>query len=85
MYASLLRRLDQQRPPQGHVGLHAVADRRHRRGGLRILRRLARDDDEVLYRTAIKAGDVFEIVTRPKRVGRPGAPVLLGVSMKVAP
>ena len=35
-------------------------------GGLRLLRRLARDEEEVLYRTAIKAGDVFEVVTRPK-------------------
>jgi len=36
-------------------------------GGLRMLGRLAREDDAVLYRTAIKAGDVFEIVTRPKQ------------------
>ena len=34
--------------------------------GLRIMQRLARDDEEVLYRTAVKAGDVFEIITRPK-------------------
>jgi len=34
--------------------------------GIRALRRIAADDsDAVLYRTAIKAGDVFEIVTRP--------------------
>ena len=36
-------------------------------GGLRILGRMAREDDAVLYRTVIKAGDVFEIVTRPKQ------------------
>jgi hypothetical protein len=36
-------------------------------GGLRLLRRLARDEDEVLYRTAIKAGDVFEVVARPRQ------------------
>ena len=36
-------------------------------GGWRALRYLARSDDEVLYRTAIKAGDVFEIVTRPPK------------------
>lgn len=36
-------------------------------GGLRLLRRLARDEEEVLYRTAIKAGDAFEVVTSPKR------------------
>jgi hypothetical protein len=33
--------------------------------GIRILRRLSIAEEEVLYRTAIKAGDVFEIVTRP--------------------
>jgi hypothetical protein len=33
-------------------------------GGVRILRRLARDDEDVLYRTAIKPGDSFEIIAR---------------------
>jgi hypothetical protein len=36
-------------------------------GGLRLLRRLARDEEKVLYRTAIKAGDVFEVVARPRQ------------------
>jgi hypothetical protein len=36
-------------------------------GGLRIMQRIARDDEEILYRTAVKAGDVFEIITLPKR------------------
>ncbi|MDQ1475991.1 MAG: hypothetical protein QOE62_1220 [Actinomycetota bacterium] len=36
-------------------------------GGLRIIQRIARDDEEILYRSAVKAGDVFEIVTLPKR------------------
>jgi hypothetical protein len=36
-------------------------------GGLRIAQRIARDDEEILYRTAIKAGDVFEIITLPKQ------------------
>jgi hypothetical protein len=36
-------------------------------GGLRIVHRIARDDEEILYRTAVKEGDVFEIVTLPKR------------------
>jgi hypothetical protein len=35
--------------------------------GLRMMYRLARDDDAVLYRTVVKAGDVFEIVTDPKQ------------------
>jgi hypothetical protein len=35
--------------------------------GLRVLHRVARDDEEVLYRTVVRAGDVFEVVARPKR------------------
>jgi hypothetical protein len=34
-------------------------------GGVRALRQLAKQDEEVLYRTAVKPGDVFEIITRP--------------------
>jgi hypothetical protein len=33
--------------------------------GARILIRLAQDDEAVLYRTLIRPGDVFEIVTGP--------------------
>lgn len=33
--------------------------------GYRTLRRLARSEEEVLYRTVVKAGDIFEIVTSP--------------------
>jgi hypothetical protein len=67
MYASLLRRLTSNGMRKGMPGstpwliVGIVA------GGLRLLRRLARDEEEVLYRTAIKAGDAFEVVTRPKR------------------
>ncbi len=66
MYASLLRRLTSNGLRKGLSGstpwllVGIVA------GGLRLIRRIARDDEEVLYRTAIKAGDVFEVVTRPK-------------------
>ena len=35
--------------------------------GARVLRRLAVPEQEVLYRTAVKPGDVFEIVTRAKK------------------
>ena len=35
-------------------------------GGVRILRYLARNDQEVLYRTVVRPGDVFEVITRPK-------------------
>jgi hypothetical protein len=67
VYASLLRRLTSNGLRKGMSGstpwlvVGIVA------GGLRLLARLARDEEEVLYRTAIKAGDVFEVVTRPKR------------------
>jgi hypothetical protein len=36
-------------------------------GGMRLLRRLAHHEDEILYRTAIKPGDVFEINVCPPR------------------
>lgn len=66
MYASLLRRLTSKGFRNGMSGstpwllVGIVA------GGLRLLSRIARDDEEVLYRTVVKAGDVFEVVTRPK-------------------
>jgi len=34
-------------------------------GGVRLLLHLARDEDDVLYRTVVKPGDRFEITTRP--------------------
>ena len=67
MYASLLRRLVGSGMRKGMSGstpwmiVGIVA------GGLRMLSRIARDDDAVVYRTVIKAGDVFEIITRPKQ------------------
>jgi hypothetical protein len=67
VYASLLRRLTSNGLRKGMSGstpwlvVGVVA------AGLRLLARIARDEEEVLYRTAIKAGDVFEVVTRPKR------------------
>ena len=33
-------------------------------GGMRVLRRVAHNDEEVLYRTVVKPGDVFEIDVR---------------------
>jgi len=35
-------------------------------GGFRILRHLARNQPEVLYRTVVQPGDVFEVITRPR-------------------
>ncbi|MDQ1435730.1 MAG: hypothetical protein QOF59_2546 [Actinomycetota bacterium] len=67
MYGALLRRLTKSGLRKGMAGstpwlvVGIVA------GGLRIIQRIARDDEEILYRSAVKAGDVFEIVTLPKR------------------
>ena len=67
MYSSLLRRLTSNGFRKGMSGstpwlvVGIVA------GGLRILRRLAHDDEEVLYRTVGRPGDAFEVVTGPKR------------------
>jgi hypothetical protein len=33
--------------------------------GVRVLQRLAKPGDAVLYRTAIHAGDVFEVIAKP--------------------
>lgn len=66
MYASLLRRLTTNGLRKGMSGstpwliIAIVAT------GLRMLARLARDDEQILYRTAVKAGDIFEVVTLPK-------------------
>ena len=35
-------------------------------GGVRMLRRMARADEEILYRAAIRPGDVFEVITKPR-------------------
>jgi hypothetical protein len=34
--------------------------------GFRVLRWIARNDEDILYRTQIKPGDVFEVITRPR-------------------
>ena len=67
MYASLLRLLTRRGLRNGMSGstpwlLVGVAA-----AGLRLLRHLAHDDEEILYRTAVKAGDIFEVVARPKQ------------------
>ena len=67
MYASLLKRLTRNGFRRGMSGSTPWLIVGMVAGGLRVLARLARDDEEVLYRTAIKAGDVFEVVSRPKR------------------
>lgn len=65
-FATLLRRLTTNGIRKGLSGstpwmiIGTVA------AGIRVMQRIAAHDQDVLYRTAIKAGDVFEIVTRPK-------------------
>ncbi len=67
LYASLLRRFTSNGLRKGLAGsrpwliLGIVA------AGARMIRHIARDEHDVLYRTAIRSGDVFEIVTRPPK------------------
>ena len=67
MYATVLRSLTRRGLRNGMSGSTPWLVVGIAAGGLRLLRRLARDEEEVLYRTAIRAGDVFEVVARPKQ------------------
>jgi hypothetical protein len=67
VYTTLLRRLTRNGLRKGMSGSKPWLVVGIVAGGLRIIQRIARDDEEILYRSAIKAGDVFEVVTRPKR------------------
>jgi hypothetical protein len=64
MFEALLRRLTATGIRRGMTGSRGWLVVGVLTGGVRILRRLARDDEEVLYRTAIKPGDTFEIIAR---------------------
>jgi hypothetical protein len=64
MFAALLRRLTGTGIRRGMSGSRVWLVVGVVSGGVRILRRLARDEEEVLYRTAIKPGDTFEIIAR---------------------
>jgi hypothetical protein len=67
MYADLLRRLSTTGLRRGLAGSRPWIVVGIAAAGVRIIQRMARDGDAVLYRTAIQPGDVFEIVTRPKK------------------
>ena len=67
MYATVLRSLTRRGLRNGMSGSTPWLVVGIAAGGLRLLRRLARDDEEVLYRTVVKAGDVFEVVARPRQ------------------
>jgi hypothetical protein len=64
MFEALLRRLTRTGIRRGMSGSRGWLVLGVVSGGVRILRHLARDEEEVLYRTAIKPGDTFEIVAR---------------------
>ncbi len=66
MLAALLRRLSTTGLRRGMGGSRVWFVVGVVAAGVRVLRHLARDDEEILYRTAIRAGDVFEVVSRPR-------------------
>jgi hypothetical protein len=64
MFGALLRRLTRTGIRRGMSGSRGWFVLGVVTGGVRVLRRLARDEEDVLYRTAIKPGDTFEIIAR---------------------
>jgi hypothetical protein len=64
MFEALLRRLTRTGIRRGMSGSRGWLVLGVVTGGVRILRRLAHDEEDVLYRTAIKPGDTFEIIAR---------------------
>jgi hypothetical protein len=65
MFATLLRRLMRTGVRRGMAGSRGWFVVGVAAGGVRLLLHLARDQDEVVYRTVINPGDRFEIATRP--------------------
>jgi hypothetical protein len=65
MLAALLRRLTRSGFRRGMTGSNTWLIVGVLAGGVRILRNLSRNDEDVLYRTVVKPGDVFEIITKP--------------------
>jgi hypothetical protein len=65
MFEALLRRLTRTGIRRGMSGARGWLILGILSGGVRLLRRLAGDDEEVLYRTVIKPGDTFEILAKP--------------------
>jgi hypothetical protein len=65
MIAALLRRLTRSGFRRGMTGSNTWLIVGVLAGGARILRHLSRNDEDVLYRTVVKPGDIFEIITKP--------------------
>ena len=69
MFESLLRRLTTTGWRRGRAGSRGWLVVASVAGGVRLLRYISRDREEILYRTRVVAGDRFEITTKapPKR------------------
>jgi len=65
MIESLLRRLTTTGWRRGRSGSRAWLVVATLAGGVRLVRYIARDREEILYRTRVVAGDQFEITTKP--------------------
>jgi len=64
MFEALLRQLTTTGWRRGRAGSRTWILIASVAGGLRLLRRVTRSQDEVLYRTRVRPGERFEIVTR---------------------
>lgn len=67
MIAPLLRRMTKTGFQRGMAGSRVWLVVAIVATGLRVLRFLARDSEEVLYRTAIEEGDTLEVVATARR------------------
>jgi hypothetical protein len=65
MFESLLRRLTTTGWRRGRSGSRAWLVVATLAGGVRLVRYIARDREEILYRTRVVEGDQFEITTKP--------------------
>ena len=65
MFESLLRRVWATSWRRGRAGSRAWLIVAAAAGGARLLRYVARDKEDILYRTRVVAGDQFEIIASP--------------------
>jgi hypothetical protein len=64
MFDVLLRRLTTTGWRRGRAGSRTWLVVASVAGGIRLLRRVVRSQEEVLYRTRVRPGERFEIITR---------------------
>ena len=67
MFESFLRRLTSTGWRRGRTGSRGWLIVASIAGGLRLLRHVMRENEEILFRTSVKAGDQFEILTKAPR------------------